>query len=267
VGYIQFRNAIIALIPARILQFLKNQHYIKLLESYNIDQEPDLKIVKYLVASGDTVLDIGANVGVYTKFLSKFVGEEGLVYSIEPVTQTFNILMTIKRALHLDNVEALNYALSDNEGIIQMQIPHYLSGGENYYQARVIKGTESKKNKFRHIEALATTLDKKFEDIANKISFIKCDIEGHELTCLQGGKEFLKKTNSAWLIEIGGNPDDEMTKAHEVFNIMSDKGYTTWWFDGSILHKRLSDERSVNYFFLLEHHVEKLMKDHPHIFI
>jgi FkbM family methyltransferase len=266
VWQIPFRNAIVALIPSKIFQYLKNKHYIKLLESYNIDQEPDLKIVQYLVAPGDTVLDIGANVGVYTKFLSKFVGKDGLVYSIEPVTQTFNILVTIKRALHLDNVEALNYALSDNEGIIQMQIPHYLSGGENYYQARIINENESKENNFRLIEAPATTLDKKFKDIANKISFIKCDIEGHELTCLKGGKVFLKNTNSAWLIEIGGNPDDEMTKAHEVFSIMSENGYTAWWFDGSTLRKRFDSERSVNYFFLLEHHVEKLMKDQPYVF-
>lgn len=264
--HIPFRNALVALIPSSILQYVKDRHYIKLLESYNIDREPDLKLVQYLVSPGDTVLDIGANVGVYTKFLSKFVGKAGFVYSIEPVEQTFNILLTIKKALQLDNVKAMNYALSDSEGVIQMQIPHYLSGGENYYQARIIKENESKDNKYRLVEAKALTLDVTFEDIAKEISFIKCDIEGHELACLQGGKKFLKNTNGAWLIEIGGDPDDETSKAHEVFTILRGNGYTAWWFDGSILHKRHNRERSVNYFFLLDRHVEKLMKNQPGLF-
>ena len=49
-------------------------------------------IIKHLVSPGDIVLDIGANIGTYAKYLSGLVGQSGKVNSVEPVPQTYAIL-------------------------------------------------------------------------------------------------------------------------------------------------------------------------------
>ena len=67
--------------------------------------------IKYLVKPGDSVLDIGANVGWYTNHLSLLVGEPGKVYSIEPIPETFALLRAVVGELGLSNVESLNYAM------------------------------------------------------------------------------------------------------------------------------------------------------------
>jgi len=57
----------------------------RVLKALTDASELDFKVVKTLVAPGDSVVDIGANIGVYTKYLSDLLGNQGRVYSIEPV--------------------------------------------------------------------------------------------------------------------------------------------------------------------------------------
>src|SRR6266540_3023338 len=45
----------------------------------------DKRIYLSFVRSGETVLDVGANVGAHTVFFSHLVGPRGRVYSFEPV--------------------------------------------------------------------------------------------------------------------------------------------------------------------------------------
>ena len=45
-----------------------------------------------LVGRGATAIDIGANLGYYTRPLSDIVGNEGRVYAVEPVPVIFEVL-------------------------------------------------------------------------------------------------------------------------------------------------------------------------------
>ena len=51
-------------LPAPILKAARSLHYRRSLKHYSIDDEPDLSGCRLLLAPGDTVLDIGANIGV-----------------------------------------------------------------------------------------------------------------------------------------------------------------------------------------------------------
>jgi len=50
--------------------------------------EPELDLIPFAVQKGESVLDIGANYGLYTYHLSRAVGPSGRVYAFEPVPFT-----------------------------------------------------------------------------------------------------------------------------------------------------------------------------------
>jgi FkbM family methyltransferase len=258
-----FKGIALKWLPEHALQFVKKVHYARAVHAFTLEDEPELKIVCKLVKTGDCVIDIGANIGVYTRAFSDLVGQKGLVYSIEPVPVTFSFLKHNVKKLGLANVEAMNVAISDSNGTVKMEIPTYASGGHNFYRARVIGKERSEKTST--VDVQCVTIDSKFFQLLKKISFIKCDVEGHELACLKGAQKFLSQTQAAWLIEVSGNPEEAESPAHEVFDILMKKGYSIWWFDGDLLYKWRSGDLKTNYFFLKPDHVNRLKELDPNV--
>ena len=246
------------ILPHSTVQFIKKRHYLRLLCSSLLEKEPELRIVRYLVKPGDSVIDIGANVGVYTKILSELVGPDGRVYSIEPFPSTFEILCYNVRKLRLDNVEPINVAVSDSQAVVTMALPYDPSGAETHYRASIVKDQTNTREETTNVEAI--TIDSRFLTTPETISFIKCDVEGHELACIKGAAKFLAQFQPAWLIEVSGEPDDTDSAAHYVFKILQDQGYFTWWYDGDKLRKRHPGDKSTNYFFLKDNHIDILNK-------
>jgi len=243
------------ILPQSTIQFIKKRHYLRLLCSSLLEKEPELRVVLYLAKPGDTVIDIGANVGVYTKILSELVGPKGHVYSIEPFAPTFEILCYNVRKLRLNNVEPVNIAISDSQAVVTMALPYDSTGAETHYRASIITDNEEK-GKTETANVQATTIDSRFLSASEKISFIKCDVEGHELACIKGATKFLAKSQPAWLIEVSGEPDNTDSAAHCVFKILRNHGYSAWWYDGSKLRKRRPGDKSTNYFFLKDNHID-----------
>ena len=61
-------------------------YYAKSIQSF---WEADIEPIKKLVEPGDFVVDLGANIGWYSNVLSGLVGDQGKVFSIEPIPDTF----------------------------------------------------------------------------------------------------------------------------------------------------------------------------------
>jgi len=119
-------------------------HYARLLKHFSEEQEQDLKIVRYIISAGDYIVDVGANIGVYTKFLSNWVGKTGSVYSIEPIPSTYDVLTFNIKHLHLDNVKPVNCAISESNGHVVMDIPIDDRGLLDHYTASISTETSSK---------------------------------------------------------------------------------------------------------------------------
>jgi FkbM family methyltransferase len=247
------------ILPYSTAQFIKKRHYLRLLRSPSLEIEPELKVIRHLVKRGDSVIDIGANIGVYSKILSELVGPDGHVYSIEPFPSTFEILCYNVRKLHLDNVKPINIAISDSQGIVTMAMPLNSSGAETHYRASIITNA-AERSETEAISVRATTIDSRFLNEAGTISFIKCDVEGHEPACIKGAAKFLAQSQAAWLIEITGEPDDPDSAAHKVFKILHDHDYSAWWYDDGKLKRHRPGDKSTNYFFLKEKHINILKK-------
>jgi len=247
------------ILPYSIIQFIKKRHYLRLLCSSSLEKEPELRVVRHLVKPDDTVIDIGANIGVYSKLLSELVGPNGRVYSIEPFPSTFEILCYNIKKLRLDNVEPINVAVSDSEAFMTMVMPHDSSGAETHYRACVVTDYADE-GKSETANVKATTIDARFLSLSRTISFIKCDVEGHELACVKGATKFLARSKAAWLIEVSGEPDDMGSAAYSVFKLLQNQDYFAWWYDDDKLRKYCPGDKSTNYFFLKDNHIDILNK-------
>lgn len=87
------------------------------------DREYEPKVMAFLrdaVHAGDTVWDVGANVGQFTQLFSEWVGSDGIVVAFEPVPACFEALQG--HAAACANVRALNVGLSDAEARLQMHL-------------------------------------------------------------------------------------------------------------------------------------------------
>ncbi len=235
------KKFVLSTMPDSALKPLKKAYYARLLRRSDGTEEPELVLLAGLVRSGDWVLDIGANIGVYSKRLSELTGSDGKVISMEPVQTTFEILKSNVHALKLQNVRCLNVAASDQAGLVDMEVPTYDTGWQNIYRAHIVKRSGGT------IQAIS--LDEAFRDLG-RLDFIKCDVEGHELSVLRGAHGIIKKHHPKWLIEIDGDPDDQGTKAWQTFQILIASGYRPFLATATGLCPRERGMIAVNYFFL-----------------
>jgi len=255
--FISLRHRVSRILPASVLQLAKKQYYAHFVKNLPENADPDLIVVKQLLMPGDFAVDVGANVGIYTKFLSRWVGTAGRVYSIEPIAATFEILRSNIRRLSLDNVFVVNCAVSETSGSATMEIPVWSSGAENFCRAEIV--ADDSQDSLRHVKVKVDTLDSLLGAASKPVSFIKLDVEGHELQCLRGATATIGKSRPAWLVEIWGDPQEESDVAHAIFELMKTHGYQPFWFDGKILIKYRAGHRSMNFWFLMPEHVQRLL--------
>jgi FkbM family methyltransferase len=260
---VMLSRAILPLVPERALHRFKKSYY-----AYIITHSPehwieqDAMIARHLISPGDTVLDIGANLGIYSRFLSRCVGPTGKVYAFEPIPQIFDFLTNNLRKLGLKNVEALDFALSDTDRTDTMVIPTYRWGSESWYDAQF--KTEKVDPIWRTVEVRARTLDSFFSERPHKrISFLKCDANFHELAVLKGALRTIQESLPAMVIEVLPDPDDPATKAHATFEFLRSAGFDAYCFDGKSLVARKPGQRGQNYFFLTQQQARTLGSAEP----
>ena len=105
-----------------------------------------------------------------------------------------------------ENITLYNCALSDREGTTTLRVPIrrktiFKSNFEEKYHIGL--GTIHKDCTFDNFDEFSIKT-MKLDDIkfSNKVSFIKIDVEGHELNVIDGAKETLKKHKPNLIIEI-----------------------------------------------------------------
>jgi FkbM family methyltransferase len=248
-------------LPPSALRILKRRHYLRTIRTTPYEHEPDLVLVKSLVKPGDLVLDIGANIGLYTRWLSEWVGGNGQVVSIEPVPETFSFLEHNLAQLALNNTLALECAISDSDRQAVMEIPEYSTGGQNYYQARIV--AERIGHGLQSFFVETRSLDSLIDEVGRYPTFIKCDVEGHELECIRGATRIISEGRPSWLIEVSGDPTEKGSRAGIVFSLLEAAGYSAFRFDGTTLVPYTPGDQSTNYFFLTDRHTESFQATRP----
>ena len=158
-------------------------------------------VVSKIVHPGDAVIDIGANVGYYTALLDSLIKPNGTVHAFEPGEATFQRLGETKSLLQLDRAALHSKAICDTAGQIEFWMSDDGLDGQQSTQKNAGLGQQA-----RCTRVEATTLDKFAAELSSRgtqsIAFVKCDIEGAELSMLKGAKSVLNSQDPPiWLIE------------------------------------------------------------------
>lgn len=159
-----------------------------------------------LVKRGDTVIDIGANLGYYTCPLADLVGEQGRVYAVEPVPVIFSVLR--RNVGSRRNVELLNYALGEESRAIEMANDSVASAGYFGTGRNFVSEGELSKDAVRFTAQMRRGSEL-FNDV-EKIDFIKCDIEGYERVVLPELRPLIEKHHPTVLVETDGESRRKM---------------------------------------------------------
>lgn len=189
------------------------------------------------VQEGDIVVDIGAHVGIYTKLMSRLVGDSGRVYAFEPTYRTFNTLRENTR--YDKNVVTNNFALLNEEKkIIFKDYGKKFSFFNGFKERNDDIGYKIPKPKDLEIQAIA--LDSYFQK--NKIEvckFIKIDAEGAESLILEGMDNILHNFRPVISIEVGWGEKTEKNNIDSI-NYLLNKDYFGFNLDkDGFLHKHI----------------------------
>ncbi|HMK94377.1 MAG TPA: FkbM family methyltransferase [Candidatus Limnocylindrales bacterium] len=146
-----------------------------------------------VLKEGDTVLDIGANIGYYVLIESQLVGEKGKVYAVEPVCSNFESLEKNVQLNNLKNVSTFQLAFGEKDARSEI----YVSNKSNW--CAMNKDATGGKILFAQ-EVSVQTVDTFFKDRAPP-DFIRMDVEGYEYQVIKGMAKTLKG-NIKILIEL-----------------------------------------------------------------
>ena len=123
--------------------------------------------------------DVGANIGLYTRFLAKLVGGSGHVYAFEP--SPVNYARMTRQVAKLSNVTTVQSAVGEHAGTTSLFLSPDFNIDHRTFDTH--EGRES-------IELPVITLDDYFRD--RRVDFIKVDVQGAEHAVLRGAARLIQ---------------------------------------------------------------------------
>jgi FkbM family methyltransferase len=150
-------------------------------------------------APGDTILEIGANIGTETVGFADIVGCSGHVFAFEPLPSNYQALTRTLKLRHCENVTLFPFALSDKRGSIFFKIPvNQHSSGEG----RIVESINQVSGSPNLIKIESYTLDSLKEEVG-KASLVFMDAEGSEYSIIRGGYHYFRDYKPAIILEAG----------------------------------------------------------------
>ncbi|MCF4165092.1 FkbM family methyltransferase [Zavarzinia compransoris] len=194
--------------------------------------EPELHFLDRLLGPGDTFVDAGANIGIYTLRGAPLVGQQGIVVAVEPGAVAFAAL-TANLALNPEftQVRPLKKALSDSEG--EAVLHHIEIGNDPQAFSLLTDGsdTESEKVALTTLDAVAAEFG--FQSLA----CVKMDVEGAEPMLIAGGRQTIERFKPIVLFEINTSLLERKGDAtDDAFGALVALGYEIfrWTMDGRL---------------------------------
>jgi FkbM family methyltransferase len=190
---------------------------------------PSISFVRNAALAGKTLLDIGANRGIYSIYLSRAAGPEGSVIAFEPQRELKAHLEKMRRDFGLRNLRIENVGLSSLPGELQMRRPKSGAGAASFH-------IDPSAN-WEEFSVPVTTLDDYVaQNGIEQVHMIKADVESHEFDVFRGGAATLRRDLPALIFEC----NHALAARGELFGYLSGLGY-----DGHFYFVAPKDHRSL----------------------
>ncbi|HTZ07009.1 MAG TPA: FkbM family methyltransferase [Gaiellaceae bacterium] len=164
----------------------------------------EVEAARRVLAPGDTAIDVGANVGLFTIPLATAAGH---VVAVEPLAENVERLVANVSRNSLDNVTVVDASAGDTDGTIELTVaadPAFGSVGE------VTKHHAAGTRAVRSIR-----IDSLWAELGcPPVAFLKIDVEGAELRVLDGASELLRTCRPVLLVEADPGDAAAAVAAH-----------------------------------------------------
>ncbi|WP_414572783.1 FkbM family methyltransferase [Nostoc sp. CCY 9925] len=185
--------------------------------------EKEMEFWRNSIKPGMTVIDVGANVGVYTFSAALKVGSKGRVLAVEPFSGCVRCLQETCRINQLSWVNVCAGAASDRNGTVKLLL-HSANELNQVISSDAAENISS--DSFE--EATCFTLDSLIDqENIERVDFLKIDAEGHEMAVLAGSQKLLTEFSPIILYEnIAGSQGSNI----EVAQYLTNKGYQLFYY-------------------------------------
>lgn len=231
--------------------WIKSHQSYWLYKNYIMDFD-EFDFIKKVSRKGDVIIDIGANIGVYSFWFDKCISDEGRIFAFEPDK---NNLIKFRYNMELNKettaISIYDLAVSNKEGVID-----FFSGLDE--QSSI--SFQTNKAGMETCQVKTTTLDGfcKQENI-EVVNFLKIDVEGAEYLVLEGAKELLtNKSIKVIQLELNNHINNYNLKVADVVKMMNEFNYSLYRLGEKLSpiklnnYESLLEESGNNYFFLAD---------------
>jgi FkbM family methyltransferase len=169
--------------------------------------EAEMEFWRQQIQPGMTVLDVGANVGVYTFSAAKQVGSTGRVLAVEPFSGCVQCLQESRRINQMDWITICAGAASDRTGTAHLSLHTASELNE------IVMDNDTATNGCEEVACF--TLDSLIEQHnITQVDWLKIDAEGHEIPVLEGSIHLIEQFSPGILYEnIAGSKGSNLSVA------------------------------------------------------
>ena len=219
--------------------------------NFGFYDENELDIIEKLIPEDVVFFDIGANVGWYSLNIAK-MKKDACIYAFEPIPKTFDALRKNIQLNNMDGISIHPIGFSNKTGTLVFYYYPEVSGNASLANL-------SNRHDVENIDCRVIRLDDFIKEYTGRnIDFIKCDVEGAELSVFEGGLKTLQTHKPIIFTEML-RKWAALHEYHpnEIIDLLTGIGYKCFTLNGKHLRSfaRVDENtHETNYFFL---HPEK----------
>ncbi len=209
-----------------------------------------------LIPDGGIVLDIGANIGIMSVWLSRKLPGSS-IFAFEPMPQNVKTLQRVIRRYRLQNVSIIAKALGSEKKKVEMVMP-VLDDVKMQGLSHVMHESIDSFNEGKKFEADMESLDYWFarQSFDKKLEAIKLDVENFEYFVLEGARECLASQRPLIYTELWENENRQ-----KCFDFLEEMQYLTLVLqENQLVEFDVNAHSTQNFFFLPAERKSEVLK-------